>query len=199
MSNDLTTLILTSLVAATGGGATGVLAYLKWFADNKRAAQTFDEAELAKYRKGYDDMERQVSALTLALIPSPFPEWKKDSRRRYVFVSPSYELGVLVPLGLSGSDVLGKTDSEVFSDYPKFAAMLEEIDDESQRGADHLAVRHGIFFPRNPRQMMVIKEIAQNVRRETFYVGRAYPDSIIVEGEMASIRTSPGPLADKLP
>lgn len=181
MSSELLNIII-AFIAGVGGAGGGLIAYLKFFSDTSNQSRqnklTFDEAELGKYKGGYADLQRQVDALNLALIPSPSPEWKKDSKRRYVYVSPSYEIGVLLPLGLSASDVIGKTDADIFVEYPEFVKVLEDIDDEAQRGSDHLAIRHGVYFPKNSRQMMVIKEIAQNVKRDTFYVGRSYPDSL---------------------
>lgn len=175
----------TTFTAFIFGGAaagSGLIAYLKWFSESGRKARedkaTFDQRELDRYRESYGALQKQIDALNIAVIPSPSPEWKKDGRRRYIYVSASYELSVLLPLGMSGADVIGKTDAEIFKDFPAFVAVLNRIDEEAQRGLDHIAIQHGVFFPKNPRQMMVIKEIAQNVKRETLYIGRAYPDSL---------------------
>jgi len=192
----------TFLAFIFGGGVagSGLVAYLKWFSESAKKARedraTFDERELKRYKEHYENFQRQIDALNIAIIPSPSPEWKKDGRRRYIYVSASYELSVLLPLGMSAADVLQKTDAEIFKDYPSFVSVLNGIDEEAQRGTEHIAVRHGVFFPKNPRQMMVIKEIAQNVKRETLYIGRAYPDSLTGAPAVCYRAAAPGDEAD---
>lgn len=172
---DVLTTIFTFI---TGAGSVGILAYLRYFRDVKVDDRTFNEQELAKYKAKLEQMDAQMTRLEMSSINSTAPEWRKDSQRRYQYVSPSYEMSVLVPLGLTLNDIQGKTDREIFKDYPDFVKTLNSIDDDAQKSPEHITVRRGVRFPFNQNQKVVIKEITQATRGGSFYIGRCYPEEL---------------------
>lgn len=170
--------LITVAVALIGGifGGGGLISiYLKYLSQKRTDDRSFSESELTKYKSGWDALQAQINELRINQIPSPSPEWKKDSTRRYVYVSPSYEISILFPLGMNSSDVKGKTDDEIFFSYPDFVSILRSIDDEAQKRSDHIAVRKGVRFPGGDHEKVIIKEIAQGGSGDTYYIGRCYP------------------------
>lgn len=177
-NNLLNNLVVPLLSAALGGG--GVLAYLKYFREGKKDSRTFDQTEADKYKEGFDTLSKQIDILNINYIPSNAPEWRKDSARRYVSVSPSFERDILLRVGLTRSDVLDRTDHDVFRKYPEYVKVIEDIENEVINSKEHIVIRNNVSFPEYNSQMMVVKEISQNVRGDTFYVGRAYPQKLIM-------------------
>jgi len=78
----LTTAITFLMGSGVAGG--GILAYLKYFHDIGTERRSFTEAELEKYRTGFEALSQKVRVLELAAVPSPAPEWKKDSKRFFI-------------------------------------------------------------------------------------------------------------------
>lgn len=170
----MTETVITGVASFVFGGGLSILSYLKFFQDRKKDNLTFIEEELKRYKQAYEDLRIEVDKLKLAMVPSPVPEWRKDIWGRYVYVSPNYELLILLPLELTGVDVIGKTDVEVFADYPDFAKTLRDIDDEARISLKKFAIRRNIPFPGHAMTLMVIKEISQNIDGQTYFTGRCY-------------------------
>ena len=55
-------------------------------------------------------------------------------------------------------------------------ATLEDNRTEAQKAPDQIAVVKDVSFPSDNYTSIIIKEIAQTQNRETFYVGRSYPE-----------------------
>ncbi len=170
----MTESILTGILSFIGGG--GIVTVFKLYYDKKANDLSFFEEELARYKTAYEHLKQEVEKLKLSILPSAVPEWRKDTKGRYVYVSPVYEVFLLLPLELSVNDLIGKTDEEVFSDYPDFVQTLKSIDLEARRSLKKFAIRRNVKFPGHPESLMVIKEITQSVDGITYYIGRCYPE-----------------------
>lgn len=162
-------------------GSGGLHQYLKFFHNKNKDNQTFDETEAAKYKAAYNELEQEVNKLKLLITPSPAPEWRKDYMRRYVYVSPSYEISVLFPLGKVSHDVLGKSDEEIFGEFPEFVEIIRQIDDEAMRRDDRVAVRRNVTFPTKETKQVIIKEVAHGGSGDFYYLGRCYPDDLFTQ------------------
>lgn len=170
--------IATNAISLAIGG--GVIKFLAWY-DKRRDVEysrksNFDETELKKYKEAFDNIQQQFEQLQISTIPSNSPKWIRNAHGEYKYVSPSYEMTILLPLGLCREDVIDKSDEDVWGKYPDFWEMMRLIDQEAIQSEKKFAIRHDVKFPGNDNQMMVIKEISQNIMGKTFFVGRCYPE-----------------------
>ncbi len=177
---DMWTAVIIAVISSSI--PTSIFGYLRWRDSEKRkeraTERSFDEVELQKYKDKTKVLEGNVKDLLISTVNSLVPEWKKDSNRRYVYVSPSYEISILFPLGLRANDIKGKNDAEIFGSYPDFVQVLRTIDDQAQRNPHRVCVRRGVNFPLMEDKQVVVKEIAQGGTGETYFMGRCYPDSL---------------------
>jgi len=167
-------IVLTGVLSFIFGGS--LIGYLKFYQDKRKDHLTFIESDWQRTKHAYETLRTEVDKLKLAVMPSAVPEWRKDIRGTYVYVSPQYEMYILLPLSLTVLDILGKTDDDVFADYPDFAAVLKAIDNEARLSYKKFAVRRNVQFPGQMGTSMVIKEISQTVDGTTYFIGRCYPE-----------------------
>lgn len=167
-------IILTGALSFLFGG--GIISYLKFYQDTRKSDLTFIEEDLKRYKEAYEQLRLEIDKLKLTLLPSAVPEWRKDIKGRYVYVSPNYEIFILLPLNLSGEDVIGRTDEEIFHQYPEFVKELKLIDDQARHSLKKFAVKRDIKVPGQEGSLMIIKEITQNVDGVTYFVCRCYPE-----------------------
>jgi hypothetical protein len=177
---DIQDYIMPFITFILGGGLITFLKYRKEVADSdKKDRREFDAIERDKYKKMAEEQEKRISQLELLVINSNHPEWRKNSRGVYEYVSTSYEICILLPMGKRKEDAIGKSDEEIFQGYPKVWKTLKELDIEAALSPLKTAVKRGIKFPNNEDTMMVIKEIAQTIDDRTYYIGRAYRDELV--------------------
>lgn len=165
--------LTTALISFVLGG--GVIGYLKFYLESRKDNRSLLQEDLALYKDRYHELRQELDELSILLIPSSAPEWRKNYRGEYEYISPSYEISILLGLGFAKSDIIGKTDAEIFKSHPEFVTLLGEIDAEARKSPRRFAVRYNVYFPGNPEQMMVIKEIAQNISGRNYFIGRCYP------------------------
>lgn len=177
--------ILTGILSFIFGG--GLATWYKIYFDKRAQDLSFFEEELKRYKEAYDHLKSEVDKLKLSILPSAVPEWRKDIRGRYVYVSPNFELFLLLPLDFTSADVIGKTDEEVFKDYPEFIEVLRSLDFEVRRSMRKFAVRRNVKFPGHPETLMVITEISQAIDGMTYFIGRCYPEYDLYERETTKV------------
>lgn len=179
---DIQDYIMPFITFILGGGLITFLKYRKEVADSeKKDRREFDAMERDKYKKMAEEQEKRISQLELLLVNTNHPEWRKNSRGVYEYVSTSYEICILLPMGKRKEDAIGKTDEEIFTGYPKVWKTLRDLDIEAALSPLKTAVKKGFKFPNNDDTMMVIKEIVQTIDDKTFYIGRAYREELIHE------------------
>lgn len=144
------------------------------YQNNARRESREDERSTREELRLVREELGQVRAL---LISSPSPEWRKDEKRRYIAVSPAFEISVLFPLNMSENDVIGKTDEEVFARFPDFVRVMREVADEAQRNPHRVAVRRKVCVPGNDDMQVIIKEIAHS-NRGPLFLGKLYRDGL---------------------
>lgn len=152
----------------------GVMAWMKYFKESRQMYRDYTERELLKVNSELEIMKANFKELQLLLIPATVPEWRKNLERRYEYVNQNYEFTVLLPLGLSKEGVIGKTDEEIFGEYPEFIELMHQLDNEARKSVNRFIIRRGVLFPENNNPAMVIKEIVQSIAGKIYYVGRAY-------------------------
>lgn len=171
--------IVTAIIALIGGG---LITWLRFFRESKKEdkkdQREFDARERDKYKQKTEEQDQRITQLELLTIASNNPEWRKNSKGIYEYVSPSYEVQILLPMDKRREDVIGKKDEEVFVGWPSVWKPLKELDHEAALSPYKTAIKRGIRFPYNDNEMMVIKEIAQTIDDKTYFIGRAYPDEI---------------------
>lgn len=181
MSQQLINEIVTAVLAFLLGG--GLIALLRYrhetFKADKIDQREFDAKERDKYKKMAEEQDARISQLEILSINSNNPEWRKNSKGIYEYISPSYEMNILIPLDKRKEDAIGKKDEELFSGYPQLWKLLKQLDHDAATSPRKTAVRRGVRFPYNEYTMMVIKEIAQTIDNETYFIGRAYPDELL--------------------
>lgn len=163
-----------------GGGLT---AFAKGMYDYFHTAKVdnmaFDEKELSKYKEKTTSLESRILNLEAAQIQSCVPEWRKDYTGRYEFVNLAYEVSILLPLGKQKSDIIGKTDDEIFDRWPTFVALIKSLDQEAVISVRKFAIRRNVVFPNQGEQVMLIKEVAQSsYDGRIILIGRSYPERL---------------------
>ena len=154
----------------------GLVGYLKFVREGKNERRTFLEGEVEKYRKEVEVLTNAVSALSARLIPTNFPLWIKDANQRYIDVNPSWEINIGGRLDLFKAQVIGKTDTEIFTDYPDFAEMMVRLDQEAKE-SNGVAIQRGVFFPKSKDKKQVVKEVlVHDILGQVIYKGMAIPD-----------------------
>ena len=170
--NGIDTLIASAISLIAGGG---LVSYLKFRAESNKDGRSVLKEELELYKVRYHELRQELDALSTLLIPSAAPEWRKNYRGEYEYISPSYEVTILLRRYKTKEDVIGKTDAEIFKSYPDFVSLLTSIDEEAKNSNRRYAVRFNVLFPGNHDQMMIIKEVAQNIAGRNYFIGRCYP------------------------
>lgn len=174
MSTTVDTALISGATTLFFGG--GIIAYLKYFRESKSESRSFAEQEREKMRIEIDRANAAISALSAQVIPSNLPVWIKNSNRKYVDVNPAWEIQIGARIGAYKENVLGKTDDEVFADYPDFARIMNEICLEAESG-NGLAIRKGVSFPKTQTGKIVIKEVlVHDVLGKAIFKGMAIPD-----------------------
>lgn len=144
--------------------------------DQEEKNRSLDEKELEKCRKRISDLEEKILQLEVAILPSSYPEWRKDVSGRYQYVSAAFTLAFLVPMGLGPDDIMGKTDGEAFGKFPEFVDTLIILDKRLTASVSQVAVGRRIAIPGTGATYMVIKELVSDPRGHVYRVGRAYPE-----------------------
>jgi len=153
----------------------GLLAWFKYFKENRQEYRDYAASELLKVTQELTILRTSFKELQAVLIPTIVPEWRKNFEREYEYVNQNYEFVVLLPIGLTKEDLLGKTDEQVFKKYPEFLELMNELDREARKAKNRFIIKHGVYFPENSTHTaMVVKEIVQNISGKIYYVGRAY-------------------------
>lgn len=150
------TAINSALIVFIFGG--GVIAYLKYFREGQIENRSFAESEREKMRDEIDRLTKSVSAMSSRLIPSNLPTWIKDANKKYIDVNQAWEIQVGTRIGMFRLDVIGKTDLQVFHEFPEFAEKMVQLDVDAA-AAGGLVVTVGMEFPRNLGKKTVVKEI----------------------------------------
>lgn len=152
----------------------GIIAWLKFFKDNRNEYRDYNASELLKVNDALITLRANFKELQSMLIPTIVPEWRKNLERKYEHVNQNYEFTVLLPIGLTKEDVIGRTDEEIFQNYPEFVTVMHDLDKEARKAVNRFVIRRGVSFPESHSTAMVIKEIVQNVAGKIYYVGKAY-------------------------
>lgn len=174
MSEPTLQTIITGIITFALGG--GVIAYLKFFRDNKTSDRSFAEEERLKLLGQVEILNAAVSSLSARLVPTNFPLWIKDSDRRYIDVNPAWELQIGGRMGVFKAEAIGKTDAEIYSNFPELAAILNDLDEEASSSGG-IAVRKNVVFPKDPEKKIVIKEVLIfDVIGKPIYKSIAVPD-----------------------
>lgn len=170
-----------AILSFIAGG--GITAYIKSRYDlsqtMKKDQLAFDQQELIKYKENSANLEQRILSLESSQIQSSIPEWRKDCTGRYDFVNLSYELYVLLPLGKSKTDIIGRTDAEIFAEWPEFVSIIQSLDREAVISARKFAIRRNVVFPKAEGNVMLIKEVAQSFDGRIALIGRSYPEDSI--------------------
>lgn len=170
---------ITSIVSFIVGG--GAIAFLKskydYTQQQKKDNLAFDQVELGKYKERTVSLEQRLLSLESSMIQSSVPEWRKDCTGRYEYVNLAYELAILLPLNKNKLDIIGKTDSEIFSIWPDFVEMIRSLDKEAIVSIRKFAIRRNVVFPNREEQVMIIKEVAQAFDGRIVLIGRCYPEA----------------------
>lgn len=166
--------VISGVISFVLGG--GLIAYLKFVREGRSERRSFAEGEREKLLAQVDVLNNAVSSLSARLVPTNFPLWIKDSKRRYIDVNPSWELQIGGRLGMFKAEVYGKTDEEVFVNAPDLAKLFSEMDTEAV-DTGGIAVRRGVTFPKDPKKKIVIKEVViHDIFGEPIFKGMAVPD-----------------------
>lgn len=153
----------------------GLIAYLKFRREKRTEDRSFAEGEREKLLAQVEVLNNAVSSLSARLIPTNFPLWIKDSKRRYIDVNPAWELQIGGRLGVFKAEVYGRTDDEIFQHYPDLAKLFTEMDNQAVESGG-IAVRTGVTFPKNPTKKIVIKEVViHDIFGEPVFKGIAVP------------------------
>lgn len=165
-----------------GGGLTALLkSTYDYYRTVKLDDQAFDERELSKYKDKTASLEQRILSLESAQVQSCVPEWRKDCTGRYEFVNLAYEMTILLPLGKQRSDIIGKTDEEIFEGWPEFVSLIKSLDKEAVISIRKFAIRRNVIFPSHQEQVMLIKEVAQSsFDGRIILIGRSYPETLIL-------------------
>ncbi len=167
--------ITSGVISFLFGG--GLMAYLKFYREGRTENRSFAETEREKMRAEIERLNQSVSAMSARLIPSNLPTWIKDSEQRYIDVNPAWEIQVGSRINRFRQDVIGKTDFEVFNEFPDFTKLVSSIDQEAAASGG-VAVRTGVIFPKAAGKRTVIKEIVVNdLLGNPVFKGMAVPET----------------------
>lgn len=174
MSTAVETALISGATTLFLGG--GLITYLKYFRESKAESRSFAEQEREKMRIEIDRANSAISALSAQVIPSNLPVWIKNSNRKYIDVNPAWEIQIGARIGVYRENVIGKTDDEVFLDYPDFAKIMNDICLEAESG-NGLAIRKGVSFPKTNTGKIIVKEVlVHDVLGKAIFKGMAIPD-----------------------
>lgn len=169
--------IISGVISFLFGG--GSIAYLKFWRDGRAENRTFAESEREKMRLEIDRLTQAVSALSARLVPSNLPTWIKDANRKYIDVNPAWEIQIGTRVKKYRVDIIGKTDEQIFDEFPEFAQKMVELDAAASM-AGGLAVTTGLEFPMSIGKRLVIKEIVvHDILGQPIFKGIAIPETAI--------------------
>lgn len=165
-----------------GGGLTTFLkSTYDYYRTVKLDERDFTEKELSNCKNKTASLEQRTLSLESAQVQSCVPEWRKDCTGRYEFVNLAYEMTILLPIGKHRSDIIGKTDEEIFAAWPEFVSLIQSLDKEAVISIRKFAIRRNVIFPSNQEQVMLIKEVAQSsLDGRIILIGRSYPETLIL-------------------
>lgn len=180
IGNLITSTEVGAIVSFIVGG--GLMAFLKSIYDYQTTAKkdklAFDQQELQKYKERTSSLEQRLLSLeSSALIQSCIPEWRKDCSGRYEYINMAYEVAILLPLRKTKIEIIGKTDEEIFDDWPDFVKLLKSLDQEAVTSVRKFAIRRNVQFPNREEEVMLIKEIAQAFEGRIVLIGRGFPET----------------------
>lgn len=166
---------VSGLISFLFGG--GIIAWFKYYRDNKIEDRTFAESEREKMKTEIQRLTETVSAMSARLIPSNLPNWIKDANRKYIDVNSSWEIQIGARLGKYRSDVIGKTDEQVFSGFPEFAKIMHELDDIAISN-NGFSSKSGIVFPLNPDhpRMVISQIVTHDILGQLVFKAMAIPE-----------------------
>lgn len=168
-----TSVIISGIVSFALGG--GMVAYLKFFQEKKTSDMSFIEKDREEMRIEIEVLKTQVQTLTAQLIPISFPVWMKNQAGAYLFVNRAWEIQIGAHIQKYHSEVVGKTDAQLFSNFPEFAKTLSDIDREAEKSGG-LCIRENVKFPNGIGFKSVIEEIAmKDSDNVVFFRGYAIP------------------------
>lgn len=126
-----------------------------WQHDNDRLRNenAVLHTELQSLRLELADLRSKVILMESAHSDAPLPMWLKDINGRMLSVNKAYEESVLIPMGKTATDYIGKTDFDI---WPKeIAAVFKKNDIEAiETGRAVWAIEEG-----NGQKYQVIKYI----------------------------------------
>ena len=163
-------IIISGLVSFALGG--GMVAYLKFFQEKKTSDLSFIEKDREEMKQEIESLKQQISAINAQIITLTFKIVIKNHTEVYLFVHQSRAIQNGAPIRKFQSDVIGKTDAQVFADYPEFAKTMQAIHREAEKSGG-LAIREKVVFPNGIGIKNVIKEIAVK-ESENVMVFRGY-------------------------
>lgn len=169
---NIVNLIVTFLL---GGG---FLAWLQYYRTVKKEDRSFAESELELNRIQNKELNLRLDKIQVMLIPSFVPEWRKSVDGKYEYINRAYEVDILLNMGLSISDIIGKTDAEVFDGYPEFIKTMKDLETEAKSSLYKFSIKRNVIFPKY-HEAMIIKEVVQNIEGKIYLVGKAYTESNI--------------------
>ncbi len=182
IGNLITSTEVGAIVSFIVGG--GLMAFLKSIYDYQTTAKkdklAFDQQELQKYKERTSSLEQRLLSLESSLIQSSIPEWRKDCSGRYEYINMAYEMDILLPLREAKEEeieIIGKTDEEIFDDWPDFVKLLKSLDQEAVTSVRKFAIRRNVQFPNREEEVMLIKEIAQTFEFRIVLIGRSFPET----------------------
>lgn len=179
IGNLLNSTEMGAIVSFIVGG--GLMAVLKSIYDYQTTAKkdklAFDQQELQKYKERTSSLEQRLLSLESSLIQSSIPEWRKDCSGRYEYINMAYEMAILLPLQKTKIEIIGKTDEEIFDDWPDFVKLLKSLDQEAVTSVRKFAIRRNVQFPNREEDVMLIKEIAQAFDGRIVLIGRSFPET----------------------
>lgn len=166
---NIANLIITFLL---GGG---FLAWLQYYRNIKKEDRSFSETELELNKTQNKELNTKLDKIQVMLIPSFVPEWRKTVDGKYEYINRAYEVDILLNMGLCISDIIGKTDAEVFVDYPDFIRIMKELEAEAKLSLYKFSIKRNVLFPKY-HEAMIIKEVVQNIEGKIYLVGKAYTE-----------------------
>lgn len=151
------------------------LAWLQYYRTIKKEDRSFSEVELELNKNQNKLLNQKLDTIQIMLIPSFVPEWRKNTEGKYEYVNRAYEVDILLNMGLSMIDILGKTDEEIFAGYPDFIKTIKELEAEAKVSLHKFSIRRNVLFP-NYHESMIVKEVVQNIEGKIYLVGKAYTE-----------------------
>lgn len=161
--------IIAVLLLFGGGAAAKLIDYLKFQYDENRqeSAKRREEKRLdltaiiSQLKTDKEELKSEVRALrdevtsltariahleALATSEIPVPMWSTDRDGVYQWVNSTYRDVILDPIGMTESDLIGRTHEEVWG--PEFNAMIQASHRRAMESARNRAIIHGVKLPR---------------------------------------------------